>query len=154
LSTFGGTVEQLGAAVADFVVEGNGVVFGDFHEREVFSGSVFSVWSVPKGKSKRLNGLAENCKLNTENFEPLLPKRLERVICALAFGFENDLQEASEVAIGPAFLLEPAKIFRGEFVERTTFETAEGHGPGAELFPVGGGLGEVHKRSMGRGWGI
>ena len=140
----GGTVEQLGAAVADFVIEGNGVVFGDFHEREVFSGSVFSVWSVPKGKSKRLNGLAENCKLNTENFEPLLPKRLERVICALAFGFENDLQEASEVAIGPAFLLEPAEIFRGEFVERTTCETAEGHGPSAELFPVGGGLGEVH----------
>jgi hypothetical protein len=39
-------------------------------------------------------------------------------------------------------------------VERTTFETAEGHGPGAELFPVGGGLGEVHRWSMGRGWGI
>ena len=105
---------------------------------------MFSVWSVPKGKSKRLNGLTENCKLNTENFEPLLPKRLERVICTLALGFEDDLQEASEVAIGPAFLLEPAEIFRGEFVERTTCETAEGHGPSAETFPVGGGLGEVH----------
>jgi len=107
-----------------------------------------------RGKSKRLNGLAENCKLNTENFEPLLPKRLERMVRTLALGFEDDLQEAPEVAIGPAFLLEPAKIFRGEFVERTIFETAEGHGPGAELFPVGGGLGEVHMRSMARGWGI
>ena len=115
---------------------------------------MFSVLSVPRGKSKRLNGLAENCKLNTENFEPLLPKRLERMVRTLALGFEDDLQEASEVAIRPAFLLEPAEIFRGEFVERTTFETAEGHGPSAELFPVGGGLGEVHRRSMGRGWGI
>ena len=93
-----------------------------------------------------------NCLLKT--CAALLPKRRKRVIGALAFGFENDLQEASEVAIRPAFLLEPAEIFRGEFVERTTFETAEGHGPGAELFPVGGGLGEVHRRSMGRGWGI
>lgn len=31
------TVEQFGAAVADFVIEGNDVVFGDFHEKEVFS---------------------------------------------------------------------------------------------------------------------
>ena len=71
------------------------------------------------------------------------------MVRTLALGFEDDLQEASEVAIRPAFLLEPAEIFRGEFVERTTFETAEGHGPGAELFPVGGGLGEVH----GEVWG-
>jgi hypothetical protein len=122
------------------------VVFGDFHEREVFSGSVFSVWSVPKGKSKRLNGLAENCKLNTENFEPLLPKRLERVVGALAFGFEDDLQEASEVAGGPTLVLEPAEVFGRDVVKGAALEAAEGHGPGAELFPIGSGLGEVHAK--------
>jgi hypothetical protein len=114
--------------------------------------SVFSQFG--RGKVNASMALLKTVNLITENSAPLFAERRKRVICALAFGFENDLQEASEVAIGPAFLLEPAKIFRGEFVERTTFETAEGHGPGAELFPVGGGLGEVHKRSMGRGWGI
>jgi hypothetical protein len=66
------------------------------------------------------------------------------MVRALAFGFEDDLQEASEVAGGPALLLEPAEVFGGEFVERPAFEAAEGHGPSAELFPVGGGLGGVH----------
>lgn len=66
------------------------------------------------------------------------------MVRTLALGFQDDLQEASEVALRPAFLFEPAEIFRGEFVEWTTFETAEGHGPSAELFPVGGGLGKVH----------
>jgi len=73
-----------------------------------------------------------------------LSQRIEGVIGALAFGFEDDLQEASEVAGGPAFLLEPAEVFGGKFVERASFEAAEGHGPSAELFPVGGGLGWVH----------
>jgi len=66
------------------------------------------------------------------------------MVGALALGFEDDLQEASEIAGRPAFLLEPAEVFSGEFVERAAFEASEGHGPGAELFPVGGGLGGVH----------
>ena len=76
------------------------------------------------------------------------------MVSPLALGLEDNLQKTSEIAIRPAFLLEPAEVLRGEFVERTTFETAEGHGPSAELFPVGGSLGEVHGRSMGWGWEI
>jgi hypothetical protein len=66
------------------------------------------------------------------------------MVGSLAFGFEDDLQEASEVAGGPALLLEPAEIFGGEFVERSPPETSEGHRPSAELFPVGRGLSRIH----------
>jgi hypothetical protein len=73
-----------------------------------------------------------------------MSQRVEGVVGALAFGFEDDVQEASEVAGGPAFLFEPAEVFGGEFVEGAALEAAKGHGPRAEFFPVGGGLGWIH----------
>jgi len=66
------------------------------------------------------------------------------MIGTLAFGLEHDLQESPEIAVRPTLLLEPAEVFGGEFVKRATFEASKRHGPGAELFPVGGGLREVH----------
>lgn len=75
---------------------------------------------------------------------PLFSQRIEGVVGALAFGFEDDLQEASEIAGRPAFVFEPAKIFGGQIIERPAFVAAEGHRPCAKLFPVGGGLGGVH----------
>ena len=66
------------------------------------------------------------------------------MIGTLAFGLEHDLQESPEVAVRPTLLLEPAEVFSGEFVERSTFEASERHGPSAELLPVGSCLREVH----------
>ena len=59
----------------------------------------------------------------------LLSQRVEGVVRALAFGFENNLQETPEVAGGPSVLLEPAKVFCGEIVKGAAFEAAERHLP-------------------------
>jgi hypothetical protein len=37
-----------------------------------------------------------------ENSDPLFAERREGMIRALAFGFENDLEQSSEIARGPA----------------------------------------------------
>ena len=66
------------------------------------------------------------------------------MIGALAFGFEDDVEEAAKIAGGPTLLFEPAEVFGGEIVEFATGEFAERHGPRAELFPVGGGIGGLH----------
>ena len=72
------------------------------------------------------------------------------MVRALAFRLENDAEEAPEIAVRPAFLLEPAKILGGKFVEFAAREFSERHFPRAQLFPVGGGLGGVHGRNMRR----
>ena len=58
------------------------------------------------------------------------------MVRALALGFENDLQEAAKVALGPALLLEPAEVFRREVVKLTSLEPAEWHRPLAQFFPI------------------
>jgi len=77
-----------------------------------------------------------------------LPQRRKRVVGALAFGFEDNVQESSEVAGRPAFLFEPAEVFGGEIVKGTPLVTSEGHRPGAKFFPVGGGLGWIHGKKV------
>jgi hypothetical protein len=48
-----------------------------------------------------------------ENSDPLFAERREGMICALAFSFENDLEQSPEIARGPTLQLEPAQILGG-----------------------------------------
>jgi hypothetical protein len=66
------------------------------------------------------------------------------VIGPLAFGLEHDLQETSEVARRPSLEFEPAKILGRQRMECASPVAAEGHGPGAQLLPIGRGLVRIH----------
>jgi len=69
---------------------------------------------------------------------------VEGVIGPLAFGLEHDLQETSEVARRPSLEFEPAKILGRQRMECASPVAAEGHGPGAQLLPIGRGLVRIH----------
>ena len=75
---------------------------------------------------------------------------VERVIGPLAFGLEHDLQETAEVARRPSLEFEPAKILGRQRMERAPPVTAEGHGPSAQLLPIGRGLVRIHDANLAR----